>query len=233
MEEKKKKIKINYLVNLIWYFIIFSVIGLIVETSFGFATTGVIESRKGFVYGPLCPIYGLGAVLIIWALDRFKDSKMRIFFYGMIAGALVEYLISFILEIIYGIRFWDYSYLPYNLNGRICLRYSGYWGILSLIIIYLVKPRIDKLINKIPKKETIAKIAFIILIIDAILTFISISIYQERARRIYNKLAPLKEPTITQVIFSNDFMKKTFPNIRIKANDGSIIFVKELMNKSE
>lgn len=224
-----KKNTIDYITNLIWYFIIFSIVGLIVETSFGFATTGVLESRKGFVYGPICPIYGLGAVAIIVVLDRFKDSKLKIFIYGMIAGAIVEYLISFILEAIYGLRFWDYSYLPYNLNGRICLRYSSYWGFLSLAMIYLIKPRVDKLINKIPKKEVIAKISFIILIIDAILTFIAISTYQERAKRAYYNQEPLKETIITEKLFPNEFMRLTFPNIRLKTKDGNIIFVKELM----
>lgn len=224
-----KKKTIDYITNLIWYLVIFSIVGLIVETTFGFATTGVLESRKGFVYGPFCPIYGLGAILIIVGLDRFKKSKIKIFIYGMIAGAVVEYFVSYILEAIYGLRFWDYSYLPYNLNGRICLRYSSYWGFLSLAMIYLVKPRIDKLIEKIPKRQTIAKILFIILLIDGILTFIAITIYQERARRIYYNEEPLKEPIITQQIFSNEFMKYTFPNIRLKTEDGNIIFVKELM----
>ena len=58
-----KKDTVDYIVNLIWYFIIFSIIGLIVETTFCYITTGVVESRKGFVYGPFCPIYGVGATL--------------------------------------------------------------------------------------------------------------------------------------------------------------------------
>lgn len=226
---KVKKETINHIVNLIWYFIIFSILGIIVETLFCFLTMGILESRKGFVFGPFCPIYGLGAVLIIAILERFKESRLKIFIYGMIAGAIVEYLVSFILEAIYGARFWDYSYLPYNLNGRICIRYSSYWGFLSMAMIYLVKPRVDKLINKIPKKETIAKIMFWILIVDAILTVIAIHTYQERARRIYNNEEPYKETIITQKLFSNKFMKTTFPNIRLKTDDGKLIFIREII----
>lgn len=224
-----KKDTVDYIVNLIWYFIIFSIIGLIVETTFCYITTGVVESRKGFVYGPFCPIYGLGAILIIVALNRFKDSKLKIFFYGLIAGAIVEYLISFLLEAMYGTRFWDYGYLKYNLNGRICLSYSCYWGFLSLAMIYLVKPRVDKLINAIPKKNIIAKIALVLLIIDAILTVIAINTYQERVRRIYNNDEPLQESVLTQKLFSNEYMLFTFPNIRLKTEDGNTIFIKELM----
>ncbi len=223
------KDKEDYISNLIWYFIIFSVIGIIVETSFGFLTMGFVESRKGFVYGPFCPIYGVGAALIILALDRFKKSKLKIFFYGMIAGAAVEYIISFGLEALYGLKFWDYSYLPYNLNGRICLRYSSYWGFLSLGMIYLVKPNVDKLINKIPKKNLIAKVAFVLLFIDAILTFVAIDTYKERAKRIYYNEEPLQETIITEKLFPNSYMKKTFPNIRLKTDEGEIVFVREII----
>lgn len=224
-----KKETVDYIINLIWYFIIFSILGMIVETLFGFATMGIWECRKGFVYGPFCPIYGLGAALIIAALERFKDSRLKIFIYGMIAGAVVEYFVSFILEAMYGARFWDYSYLPYNLNGRICVRYSSYWGFLSMAMIYLVKPRVDKLINKIPKKETIAKVMAIILIIDAILTVIAIHTYQERARKVYNGEEITSESVITKTLFPNEFMKFTFPNIRLKTDDGNLIFIREII----
>ena len=129
----------------------------------------------------------------------------------------------------YGTRFWDYGYLKYNLNGRICLSYSCYWGFLSLAMIYLVKPRVDKLINAIPKKNIIAKIALVLLIIDAILTVIAINTYQERVRRIYNNDEPLQESVLTQKLFSNEYMLFTFPNIRLKTEDGNTIFIKELM----
>ena len=96
-------------------------------------------------------------------------------------------------------------------------------------MIYLVKPRKDKLIDKIPKKEFIAKILLIILIIDALLTVLAINTYQERARRIYNKEEPLQESVITKTIFSNDFMVQTFPNIRLKTDDGKLIFIREII----
>ena len=217
----------DYLSNLIWYFTIFSIIGMFVETAFCFITMKFVESRKGFIYGPFCPVYGVGAVLIIIALNRFKDSKIKVFTYGIIAGAIVEYALSFTLEAIYGLRFWDY--LPYNINGRICLLYSIFWGFLSLGMIYLVKPNVDKIINKIPKKNLIALILFIILFIDAIVTFTAISIYQERARRVYYGQEQMNEPEITKKLFSNEFMLRTFPNIRLNTNEGEIIFIKDIL----
>ena len=209
MEEKEKKDILGYLANLIWYFIIFSVIGLIVETLFGYATMGKLECRKGFIYGPFCPVYGAGAVLCIALLDRVKESKFKVFFYGMIAGAVIEYVISYMLEAIYGLKFWDYTYLPYNLNGRICVRYSSYWGILSLGLIYLVKPNIDKLINKIPKKNIIAIIACILLVIDAIITVVAINMKKELKEFIIMK-NQWKKMSLQRHYFQTNTWKKLF-----------------------
>ena len=118
--ENKKYTFHHYL----WYMIIFSLIGVIIETIFGYVTTGTIESRKGLILGPLCPVYGCGAILIIALLDRYKGHKIKLLVYGTIVGAAIEYIISFILECLYGARFWDYSWATLNVNGRICLRYS-------------------------------------------------------------------------------------------------------------
>jgi len=78
-EEKKNKITLQ---NIFWYFIIFSIIGLLVETLFGYVTNGYIDSRKGLLWGPFCPIYGVGAVILILLLDRYKDSELKIFVLG-------------------------------------------------------------------------------------------------------------------------------------------------------
>lgn len=72
--EKEKKLDFH---QLFWYFIIFSVAGLIIETLFCYITTGNIESRKGLIYGPVCPIYGVGAVILICFLNRVKDNDAK------------------------------------------------------------------------------------------------------------------------------------------------------------
>ena len=72
MNKKNIVEKLHYL---LWYFIIFSVIGLIIETLYGFATMGIIESRKGLIYGPFCPIYGVGGALLILVLDKYRNNK--------------------------------------------------------------------------------------------------------------------------------------------------------------
>lgn len=75
----KKDVTIH---RIIWYILIFSVVGLIIETIYGYITTGVLESRKGLILGPFCPIYGVGAALLLFLLDNVKKNKIKLFLYG-------------------------------------------------------------------------------------------------------------------------------------------------------
>ena len=144
----KKEIE-TILHQLLWYFIIFSITGIIIETIYCYATTGILESRKGLIWGPFCPVYGVSAAILILCLNRYKNKNiLELFIFGFIAGSIAEYILSFGLEAIYGMRFWDYTYTDLHLNGRICFLYSTYWGILSVILIKFVKPILDKQIGR-------------------------------------------------------------------------------------
>ena len=134
--------------EILWYFILFSIVGLILETIYCYQTTGILESRKGLIFGPFCPIYGVGATFLIVLLNKYKDKPIILFLYGVLLGSILEFFLSFALESIYGTRFWDYSYLDMNLNGRISLVYSLFWGILSIFLIRWLKPLVGKIINK-------------------------------------------------------------------------------------
>lgn len=247
METKTVKDKLHYL---LWYFIIFSIIGLIIETSYGFATMGIIESRKGLYLGPFCPIYGVGGAILIFALDKFKDNKIKLAVYGGILGSVIEYLLSFMLEAIYGARFWDYGWVEYNLNGRICVLYSIFWAILSVILVAFIKPKIDKYINKIgkddipkenkkirniiKKKSFIDLGVFIFLLLDALITVWAISTYQNRVKNQYYQIEQNRNSIINKIedyCFSNEKMLFTFPNLRVRNNDGNEIFVKDMINE--
>lgn len=246
MEKEKIKYKLHYL---LWYFIIFSVVGLIIETTYGFATMGIVESRKGLYIGPFCPIYGVGGVILILLLDRFKSNKIKLAIYGGVLGSIIEYLLSFMLEAIYGARFWDYGYVKYNLNGRICIVYSIFWAILSIVLIGLIKPKIDRLIDKIGKKDNelenkfcilkkrsfIDLGIFIFLLIDALVTVWAINTYQNRVLNQYygieeeNKNSIIKN--IEDFCFSNEKMLFTFPNLRVRDNNGNEVFVRNILNE--
>lgn len=223
--------------NYLWYLIIFSILGLIIETIFCFITTGNLESRKGLILGPLCPIYGVGAVIIIFLLNRYKGHKLKLFVYGTILGGVLEYVISFILESIYGARFWDYSWLRFNLNGRICLRYSVYWGILTLLVINVFKKYIDKLINKIKGKPRLIVdiIVSIALVLDVIFTVWGISVYRTRAKETLDGKNYITNNTAIQrfenTVFSNEIMSSIFPNLQIVDNEGNLTYITSIYDK--
>ena len=152
MKNKKEKTnkKFTILGMSIWrvlaYFIIYSILGYIIETLFGLVTKGVIESRQSFLYGPFCAIYGLGAVIMIGLLQYFKKNNFTLFFGGFLIGSVVEYLVSLFGEMMLHVKWWDYSNMPLNINGRICVYFSIFWGILAIFLMTYINKKVDKVL---------------------------------------------------------------------------------------
>lgn len=235
--EEKKKLTIHHL---FWYFLIFSIAGLVLETIYCYISVGVLESRKGFIWGPLCPVYGICGTALIWILDKLEYKKSwKIFIAGMIIGSVAEYVLSYILEAIYGTRFWNYEYLKYNLNGRISLIFSIYWGALSVVLMKVAKPLIDKFIERMkPNKKIVIELGiFVFLIIDCFVTIWGIQTYQNRI--LYNieykaeseRFLPKLKEKIENNYFTNERMSIIFPNLRVKTKDGQEVWIKTLIDK--
>lgn len=127
--------------------------GVVVESLWCLVRHGYLESRAGLVYGPFNLLYGAGAVLMTLALYRYRNrSRPASFLGGMIVGSLLEYICSWAQELIFGSRSWDYSSVPFNLNGRICLLYSIFWGILGILWMKGIYPYMAQIILKIPNR---------------------------------------------------------------------------------
>ncbi len=235
--EEKNELKIY---DLIWYFVIFSVLGMLIETLYCYITTGVIESRQGLIWGPFCPVYGVGAVILIYVLNRYNKNIFKLFVFGIILGSVVEYLLSFMLEAVYGIRFWEYSYISEHLNGRICLPYSIFWGILSVLVLKMVKPLMDKMIKLIPIKigKKIQVVIIIFLVLDSLCTVWAIESCKNSVLNSYNGITiktmeeknyfEKTKTNIEKMLFPEEKVLKTFPNLRIK-KDGNEIFIRDLV----
>lgn len=232
------------------YFIIYSVLGYIIETLFGLATMGVLESRKSFLYGPFLGIYGVGGIAILIFSKYFNKSNLKLFLGGYIIGTLIEYIFSFLIEVILETNWWDYSGRILNINGRVCLLYSAFWGILTIFLIKVINPVIDNICNKIKKKISIKILKIIIacliifLFFDCILTIIAqdlfinrmiieknISVYnQEEIKEKYDKIKNNEKlDNIINFLWSNEKMIKTFPNIKIKDKDFNTIYLNSLL----
>lgn len=106
--------------------------------------------NRGFLRGPYCPIYGCGALLITWLLAPLRSYYLAVFLIGMIVTSALEYATSWIMEGLFHTKWWDYSKRPFNINGRVCLRNSLLFGIMSLLVIEVLQPSVDQLIASLP-----------------------------------------------------------------------------------
>ena len=246
VKDKKFKIFGFTIIQILAYFIVYSVAGYIIETIFGIVTKGVLESRKSFLYGPFCGIYGVGAVVMIIGLQRFKKNNYTLFAGGFIIGSIIEYVISFIGEWFFHIKWWDYSSMPFNINGRICVWFSFFWGALAIYLMSHIHPKVDKLIEKI--KPSILKpltiILTILIFIDFIVTGFALKMFFVRIVNqydldiegvemyfdTYSKLYENeKVKSFVDKHFSNEKMLKTFPNIKVTKKDGNVIWICDIL----
>ena len=135
--------------KLFWVFFISCFLGVVLETVFVFLRTGHYMQRTGLVWGPFNLIYGFGAVLLTLCLHRLQGKNDRwIFAGGAVIGGAFEYFCSWLQETITGTVSWDYSDIPFNLNGRINLLYCFFWGILGLVWVKELYPRISGWIER-------------------------------------------------------------------------------------
>ncbi len=106
--------------------------------------------NRGFLTGPLCPIYGTAAiVLTVLIYNPFKNYPLVVFVLGIVLCDIVEYLTSLIMEKLFAARWWDYTYEFMNIGGRICLKHSLYWGVISVVFVNVIHPAVDRLYDKI------------------------------------------------------------------------------------
>ena len=125
------------------FFYIYCFFGWIIESTYVSVCTGNWVNR-GFMRGPVIPIYGTGAVSVLFAVIPFRTSPILVFIVGTVAASILEFVTGFVMERIYKVRYWDYSDKPFNLCGYICLFNSLCWGVLSILLIYLVHSWVEK-----------------------------------------------------------------------------------------
>ena len=159
--------------KLFWVFFIGCFLGVIIERLWCFVRSGVFEPRVGLIYGPFNLVYGVGAWALTMALYQFRNrSKLFSFIGGALVGSVVEYMCSWFQETVFGSVSWDYSNQPFNLNGRICLLYSIYWGLLGILWIKEIYPRMARLILRIPDRigKPLTFVLVIFMVFNSVMT---------------------------------------------------------------
>ena len=135
--------------SLFLYFILYSFLGWVMETCY----CSIVEQRlvaRGFLYGPICPIYGGGVVLMILFFTPLKQNLVLFYVVAVAVMTSWEYLVGWVLEAATHVKYWDYSQFRFNLKGRVCLWVALTWGVLSYLVIFFIHPPIQELVERLP-----------------------------------------------------------------------------------
>lgn len=150
-KKRYKKISLAEGLNgykLIWIFILCSVLGYMVEMGWCYLYHGFFESRKSLLYGPFSIIYGVGGVMIMILVHKLRNqSNLTIFTLAAVFGVGFEYLCSVLQELVFGSVSWDYSGKPFTIQGRASLLFSIGWGLLAILFLRVMLPRINRLLE--------------------------------------------------------------------------------------
>ena len=225
--------------EIIMYFITYSFLGWVMESIF----RSICERKlinTGFLIGPFCPIYGVGAIIMLLFLKNFSNNILLLFVVSIIVLTIWEYLVGVLLEKLFHTKYWDYSNNKFNFQGRICLMNSLFWGILGVVFVKFIHSMIENLISKIDIRilAFVYSIIAIVMIVDMIVSIIkvkNIKVTLEKIEKlnaeIKEKLKEISEETIIKRdkamlrLYKNVYrLKKAFPAINTKE-------ITEILNK--
>ena len=183
-------------ISVILYFIIYSFLGWCCETVY----CSILQKKfvnRGFLYGPLCPIYGCGALLVLYLLRDVRASILPLFLSGMVVTTILEYLTSVLLEKLFHMKWWDYSAMPFNINGRVCLLNSCEFGALSVFVVMVLHPAVTRLVGRIPGpvQLLLAGLLSAVILTDTIYTVHGILILKGKLDDIYLQIDEIRLKT--------------------------------------
>lgn len=157
--------------TLVLYFVFYSFAGWLMETTY----CSILEKRlvpRGFLHGPLCPIYGVGVLLMVLFFEPLAGNLFIFYVVSTVAMSAWEYFVGWFLEVTTHMKYWDYSMYKFNIKGRICLWVCLVWGGLSYVCIFWLHPPVAHLIGLIPLlvRQILALVLFVAVVADAVIT---------------------------------------------------------------
>ena len=167
------------------YFIIYSFCGWIWETCY----CSIVERHyvpRGFLYGPVCPIYGVGFLLMVLFFIPFQDHLVLFYLVSCVVMTAWEYLVGWFLEATTHIKYWDYSHMPFNIKGRICLPVSLFWGVLAYLAVFGIHPHVVRLMARVPDwlRYVASGSFFTLLTIDTVTTVRNLTLVTQALNRL-------------------------------------------------
>lgn len=143
--------------RLLLYFFLYSFLGWCTEVAYATVKERRFVNR-GFLGGPWCPIYGVGVSAVVTLLDGFQDSLLLLYLSSFVLVTLIEGMTGFIMDKIFHHKWWDYTGLPFNIGGYVCLPFSIAWGAACLVIVKGVHPLVERLVGLLPEAAGLALI---------------------------------------------------------------------------
>lgn len=171
--------------KLFWLFLITAFLGCIIETIFMFLTKGQLQNRSGVLYGSFSLVWGLGGVLFTLCFRKLEDKpSLVVFLAGTLLGAVYEYACSWVQEVLFGACFWTYSHLPFNINGRVNLVFSMFWGVAAVAWVKWLYPLMCRWIGKIPNQigRPLTLALTVLMVFNVLLTSAALGRMNERGR---------------------------------------------------
>ena len=169
---------------------------------------------SGSIFTPFNPVYGCGALVIVWGLKKFREP-WQVFTLGTLAGGALEYFLSYCEETILGTRSWNYKGWFLSINGRTTVPIMLFWGVLCLVVVFVVYKPLDKLFEALPRRafKIVGWYFFALLCIDMFITVSAMFRYVGRnsdmeAFTVYGQWL--------DKVFDNDFMRRKFPSMKIQ-----------------
>lgn len=171
------------LYQMAWIVLIYSCLGWCAEVAFAAVRRGRFVNR-GFLNGPVCPIYGMGVLIVVLLLEPAKDNLALLFFGSVLLTSALEFVIGYVMELFFHDKWWDYSKNPYNIKGYVCLEMSLVWGVACVLVVDVVHPLIMRLVNAIPPVfgRWLAIGLFVLMGTDAVLTLMELLKLPKRFR---------------------------------------------------
>lgn len=181
-------------------FFIYSFCGWFMESVGGILNVKKFVNR-GFLIGPLCPVYGIGVVLITILLQRYVDDIIIMYFMSLLICGSLEYFTSYIMEKVFHARWWDYHNTKFNINGRICLETLLPFGLVGTALVKYVNPMIFNLLDKIPQniKTIVLTIITLLFIADVIISFKVIFNFRKNVKKAENEIKDNTEEIVKKV----------------------------------
>ena len=180
--------------HLILGFAVYSFLGWLCESTYCSIPAKKFINR-GFLNGPFCPVYGFGALLVIFLLSPYEDSILALFLCGIVVTSALEYITGLLLEKCFHTKWWDYSKRRFNLHGRVCLRNSVMFGVLSVLVMKLIHPPVKNLIDAVPASllPVLSYSLLFYFVVDSIITVHTILALNGKLKQLQKVFDEIKE----------------------------------------